>query len=332
MSIHQYNPNKRADSDYIEGSISYLQKGNKCRLLDGRRTPGFIENIDYESGMFKWRITDFEDKDNHWDVPFEKVTSYQFDNICTPLSTEETKRIQTIITELDQPLTILSSEESYQITERKIEELKLEAVVWLNSNSTFLASEEILDFSSNIGSERLANDLIQYMRQHKLEELESKTADYIVLNPNSGEWIKGMSIMLAEMGIVSFVGKGIRTKDIFTGIGTKSLRKAYLLHRLAFLRAVFSILNIKHIPLYRGMCSEVEWRKSNNTLMSFTFNNSVAKSFSGFDGDDRFRNAYFLKATVPMSKIFMTYLETHQMNERYKEAEALLFNTLNITI
>lgn len=330
MSIHQYNSNKRPDSEFVKGDLPYLKLGNICRLLDGRRTPGSIENIDYDSGMFRWRITDFEDKGNHWDVPFEKISSYQFDKNSIPLSREETDIIRNIISKYDQPLTIICNDTAYQITEKKIENLESDAIKWLKDNSSFLSTGETLNFKTNIGSDKLADDFINYMEKYKLVQHEIKTADYIVLNPNSGEWIKGMSIVLAEMGLVDYHGKVTRTKDIFTGIGSKNLRESYILHRLAFIRAVFSIMNIESIPLYRGMCSEVDWRKSKSTFVSFTFDNVVAKSFSGFDGEDRFKNAYLVKSNVPTTKIFMTYLETKQMNERYKEAEALLFNTLNI--
>lgn len=330
MSVHQYNPNRKPDSDFIKGDITFLCEGNKCRLLDGRRTPGYIEDVDYESGLFKWTITDFEDKGNHWIVPFENVKNYQFEKDSNLLSSDEKSKVQDIITEYDQPLTIRANDEHFKATEGKIELLKVDAIQWLKDNSTFLSSGEKLDYKADTGSEKLSHDLIQYLKEHELEEHETITADLIVLNPNSGEWIKGMSILLAEMGLVSFHGKVTRTKDIFTGLGAKDLREKYILHRLAFIRALFSLLAIEDVPLYRGMCSEFDWRASKKTFVSFTFNDTIAKSFSGFE-DDQFRNAYFVKSAVPISKIFMTYLETSQMNERYKESEALLFNTLNIT-
>jgi len=332
MSIHQHNPSKKPDSEFIKGNISFLKEGNVCRLLDGRRTPGFIEKINYESGMFRWRITDFEDKDNYWDLPFEKVTSYQFEKTCIPLSESDTELINEIILKYNQPLNILCDEEDFMKTNDKINHLKTDITHWLKSKSKFIASGESLDFNSNIGPSMLSDDLVRYMKEQGLDQLELKTADTIVLNPNSGEWIKGMSIVLAELGLVSYHGKIQRTKDIFSGIGSKDLRESYILHRLAFIRGLFDLLEITHVPLYRGMCSEVEWRESKNTFVSFTFDSNVANSFSGFEGDNNFRNAYLIKSTVDISKLFMSYLETKQMNERYKEAEALLFNNLKIII
>jgi len=43
MGIHESNANSLPDSDFVKGDIKYLVKENKCRLLDGRRTPGYIE-------------------------------------------------------------------------------------------------------------------------------------------------------------------------------------------------------------------------------------------------------------------------------------------------
>lgn len=330
MSIHQNNPNKRPDSDFIPGDVSFLCAGNKCRLLDGRRTPGCIETVDFESGMFKWRILDFEDKGNYWEIPFEGIDSYQFEKTSNQLSTDECKRVKLIIEKYKQPLTIVVDENKRQTTEQELKKLEADVVQWLNENSDFVASDERLDFSSNIGPKDLIDAFLRYMKDMGLGEMETRTANQIVLNPGSGEWIKGMAIVLAELGLVSFHGKITRTKDVFLGQGTRENREKYLLHRLAFLRALFHHLNLTEVPLYRGMCSEGDWRKSQKTFVSFTFSNTVAKSFTDLDGESSIKSAYFLKATVPVTKLFMTYLETRQMNERYKEAEALLLNTLDI--
>jgi hypothetical protein len=80
MSIHESNANSLPDSDFVKGDIKYLVKQNKCRLLDGRRTPGYIEDYFVDSAMFRWRITDFEDKGGYWDVPAENISSYQILN------------------------------------------------------------------------------------------------------------------------------------------------------------------------------------------------------------------------------------------------------------
>ena len=78
MEIHKFNKNMLPDSVFVQGSVKYLVTGNKCRLLDIRRTPGIIEDYFENSAMFRWRITDFEDKGKYWDIPAEDIIRYQF--------------------------------------------------------------------------------------------------------------------------------------------------------------------------------------------------------------------------------------------------------------
>ena len=79
MSIHQYDDKMRPDQEFITGDLSFLVEGNHGRLLDGRRTTGFIEKYDPASAMFKWRITKYEDKGTYWDMPAEAVKNFQFE-------------------------------------------------------------------------------------------------------------------------------------------------------------------------------------------------------------------------------------------------------------
>jgi hypothetical protein len=171
------------------------------------------------------------------------------------------------------------------------------------------------------------------MESQHIEHLEQKTADIVVMNPYSGEWIKGMRVAFAEMGLVDYHDKIPRTKDIFTGVGSKALRRKYILHRLSFIRAYFELLGISEIVLFRGMSSTKEWGPvRQRSLVSFTFNKKVAESFANFGKPKDFKHAYLLKRTIPVEKLFMSYLETEAMNRQYKEAEALIFYNKNDAI
>jgi hypothetical protein len=166
--------------------------------------------------------------------------------------------------------------------------------------------------------------MIQYMASLNLGELEKKTAENIVLNPYSGEWVKGMQIILAEMGLADYKGKAPRTRDIFAGLGAKYKRRNYLIRRLAFVRAYFHLSGIREVVLYRGMSTEQGWRQASRTFLSCTFSLEVAESFCHFEREGKFRHSYLLKNTFPVERLFMTYLETKAMNQQYKEAEALV--------
>ncbi len=332
MGVHQFDENMKPDSEFISGDMSFLVEGNKCRLLDGRRTSGFIEKIFKDEGMFRWRITKYEDSGKHWDLPIEKIIGYQFEKDSKRLGDEEVQEINELVKKYDKSIYIeakeinkIESEEEIQKTQKYIEK-------WLTDNSLFIKEKVQLDFSSRVGSKLLAKDLMNYMEHIGMIDEEIRTAETYVLNPSSGEWIKGMKIVLAEMGLVSYQGKDTRTKDVFQGLGSKDNRRKYLINRLAFVRAYFNLLDIKEVELYRGMGSEVDWKEVPRSFLSCTFNFEVGSSFSSLNRDSKCRSAYLIKLTCPVEKLFMTYLETEGMNRQYEEAEGLIIYDEKLSI
>lgn len=324
MDIHEYDNNMKSDEEFIKGDICFLVEGNRCRLLDGRRTTGIIEKYFEDSAMFRWKITKYEDKDKYWDLPAEDINNFQFEKDSYKLSEKQVEYMQENIESYQETINIEARQSDRDNTEEEIEKNKLSIIKWLEDKSIFIKSQDKIDFSSREGSNLLAKDIKNYMKSVRLEEEEKITADTMVLNPNSGEWIKGMNITLAEMGLVSFRGKIPRTKYIFEGIGNKENRRRYIINRLAFIRAYFSMLKIKEVILYRGMSSEKHWKEVLRTFLPCTFSLEVGKEFSDFDKESKYRISYLVKMTVPVEKLFMTYLETEAMNRQYKEAEALL--------
>ena len=47
-------------------------------------------------------------------------------------------------------------------------------------------------------------------------------------------------------------------------------------------------------------------------------------AFASINDDSAYRSAYFVKFMYPITNLFMTYFETEQFNERYKEQEAII--------
>ena len=332
MSTHEYDDNMRADNEFIKGDLSFLVKGNKCRLLDGRRTTGYIEKYDEDSAMFRWKITKYEDKGKHWDLPAESVTKFQFEKESEQLSDNEVNIIKEKIKKYKENLYIKAKESEKIKTEAVIAEREKEIKKWLKDNSMFFKSNKKLNFDSKEGPSSLTEDLTEYMKLKGLYDIERKTAETMVLNPKSGEWIRGMEIMLGEMGLVSYKGKIPRTKGIFTGLGSKNKRYKYLVHRLAFVRAYFNLLKIKEIVIYRGMSNEKDWKVIPRTFLYCTLSYDVAKDFSDFNRESKYRTSYIIKMTCSVKKLFMTYIETQALNRQYKEAEAILLYDRKITI
>lgn len=324
MPIHQQSSDHHPDSDFIPGELAHLVPGNRCRLLDGRRTPGVIEAYHPQSATFSWRITDFEDEGKTWTLPAEDVRRFQFDPDGKRLDEGVVRDIEDRVDYFQQPLVIEADPAVRAVTERAVIYITGGAKSWLSKHSRFFNQGGSIDLDARQGPADLAHDLLRYMEEQELRDLEERTAENIVLNPRSGELVKGMLIVLAEMGLADFRGTIPRTPDIFQGETSKSDRKRYLAHRLAFVRAYFQLLGWDEVVLYRGMSTEGSWEERPRSFLSCTFNLEVARAFAAFERENPYRHAYLAKFTVPVEQLWMTYLESAAMNRQYKEAEALV--------
>lgn len=332
MSIHQSDPERKPDSLFCPGKLAYLVPGNKGRLLDGRRTPGYVEKVWPERAMFRWHITKFEDAGSYWDLPAEYVERFQFEPAAVEMEERELKEIKEKVRYFSRPLIRDIDPVRREKEQKEISTRQKKTEKWLKNNSGFFSRENQLNLSARKGPQALARDLKKFMQEKGFAEAEEKTAENMVLNPFSGEWIKGMSIVAAEMGLTRFRGKIPRTSDIFSGMGNKEFREDYLRERNGFIRAFFSLTGRGEVPLYRGMATEGDWMRKDRSFLSCTFNLEVGKSFCGMQKEENYRQFYLVKLTVPVGKIFMSYLETEAMNRQYLEAEAQIFYDYSIEI
>jgi hypothetical protein len=60
-----------------------------------------------------------------------------------------------------------------------------------------------------------------------LAEQERLASEVYVLIPHSGEWIKGMKFVLAEMGLKKFSGSIVRDGNPFLGLGDRRYRRSF---------------------------------------------------------------------------------------------------------
>lgn len=273
---------------------------------------------------------DFEDKGKCWDLPAEEIMRFQFTRDSKRLDNRTVSDITSAANRYQSIISIEATASERERTEKEIEAAEQEVVKWLEAHSTFFQNKEGLNYKERLnlnsrhGSETLARDLASYMATNGLAEMESRTAEAFVLNPNSGEWIKRMAMVLAEMGLVSYQDKVPRTADIFEGPGAKENRRRYLVSRMAFVRAYFHLLGLHEVVLYRGMSTERDLAVRPRTFLSCTFSLKVARSMADFERDGKYRNSYLFKGAFPVKRLSMTYLETEAMNRQYKEAEALV--------
>lgn len=135
-----------------------------------------------------------------------------------------------------------------------------------------------------------------------------------------------MKIVMAELGLIGYQGTIPRKPDVFSGLGTKELRRDYILARCGFLQALFHRTGLEEVPLYRGMASESDFFETPSSLLSATFSPKTALEFASLpDSPESVRSSYCVKFTCPVSSLFMTFLETRQLNEKHQEQEAILF-------
>lgn len=324
MSIYQDNPDAAPDSDFENGELRHLVSGNSGRLLDARRTPIRIVEIKFGTGMFLLEILDFEDQGAVWAMPFEEVERFQFHLASTVASDAQLQCILDAVEKFDRPLMIDCDEASRQLYAAELVEQRKEAKEWLAANSTFFRTgRQSHDPNTREGEPLLFLELKEFMRLKGLEAIEQEFAAQFVSNPFSGELVKGHRITLAKMGLVSYVGKVVRDPGIFEAPWNEVSRRAHILARLAFVHEMFSAMGCRTVVLYRGISTEASLDEhSNNSFVSTTFNREVAMSH--FDAGAVERTAALYRQAVPIERLFMTYLETQQMNGSFKEAEAIL--------
>lgn len=289
-----------------------------------------IQATDFDGGFFRWQITDFEDKGKYWDVPIEDVAQYQFAKNSKVLGDEGVDKLVQLARRYAQALIITPTshqQESFQIEVKKVSDI---ARNWLLNKSTFFSTHQLFDFQNARGSHHLSVDLLQFLDELGLSELERKTAETYVLNPQSGEWMKGIQIAAAEAGMKEFKGTVVRTKDLFTGIGAKENRIKYIQSRIGFVVAMFDLMGRKEVVLYRGMATEGVWSSGKQKFFSsWTFSKKVADAFARLEPNDHSSNSYLIKRTIPTNKLFMTYIETKEMNAQYEEVEAIVVHDHN---
>jgi hypothetical protein len=323
--VYQFNPDMPPDACFHPGDLKYVVPGNEGRLLDPRRTPVRVLEVKPVSGFFVVEILDFEDKGGRWELPLECVDRCQFAQGSAEARKADVARYTEIIASLDRPLEIPADPSRQSVSDATIASLRAHVGAWLERESTFLKSGASLDFAGRTGNPHLWTDLKRYMTEENLWDVEEAFADHYVRSFNFGELLKGHGIVLAELGLVSFEGKQVRDPDLFAGPWSRQRRANHILHRLAFVRELFGCLGHSSLVLYRGFsCQGQPEDRGHASFLSATFSLEVAMSH--FNERDRASTGVLVRQPVPIERIFMSFLETVQLNQSYKEAEAVLLH------
>ncbi|MHC4319848.1 MAG: hypothetical protein ACYS1B_15085, partial [Planctomycetota bacterium] len=319
MSIYQSAPDPVPDSEFEAGELRHLVAGNVGRLLDPRRTPIAVVDIRPRVGLFVVRLEAFEDKGACWEIPFEEVDRYQFALGSPRASSGDVARFRDAVTRFDRPLVIACPADAKARAAARLGEARRSAAEWLADHSSFFAADARLpDPATRQGDPRLWKDLDAYMAAQDLADMEDAFARRYVSNPYSGELVKGHRIVIAELGLVAYEGKVIRDPGLFDGPWSGRRRAEHVLARLGFVHAVLARAGCERVVLYRGLSTEGPLRPpENRTFVSATFSRDVAMSH--FEAGSALASRVLVQQAVPAERVFMTYLETAQMNEQFRE-------------
>lgn len=104
----------------------------------------------------------------------------------------------------------------------------------------------------------------------------------------------------------------------------------HIVRRIAWVRALYRELGVDSVLVYRGIhCAGVPTRPINRTFVSTTTAVTVAESLACFREPTNvnkpgLRIGVLMSQAAALERLFMTYMETAQMNSPYRESEVVL--------
>jgi hypothetical protein len=318
--IYASDPNSAPDTDFAAGDLRHLVAGNHGRLLDQRRTPVTVVAVRPEVGAFVVEIGAFEDAGARWELPLATVSRFQFARDGAVASPDAVAELTRAVARLDRELVIECDPSARQVTERRIEAVRQA----IRKRMAELAPVDLTrHIVARTGDSALYEVLDRIMGEHGVAELDRRFAAVFVSNPGSGELVKGHAIVLAELGLCRYHGMVVRDPDLFGQPWTRARRADHIVVRLAFQRELWSSWDRPTVTLYRGAAVEGPLpAPARSSFVSATLSREVATAH--FDGGPTTRTAVLWRQDVPVERLFMTFLETPAMNERFREAEAVL--------
>ena len=320
--IYASDPNAAPDSEFWPGDLRHLVVGNRGRLLDARRTPITITAVDSARGSFEVEIGAFEDAGARWDLSLEDIGRFQFARAGgVGASDALVSELERARFRFDRELVVDCDAAVRSRTLGEIEVRRGRVRERIGSLGRVELSPRI---DAREGDARLFDVLDEVMADHGVADLEQRFAATFVSNPSSGEFVKGHAIVLAELGLCPYRGKVVRSPDLFAGPWSKPRRAEHLIARVAFTWELWSsAVDGDSVILYRGAAVDGPLPEpSPASFVSATFSREVAAAH--FDGGPSTQTAVLWRQRLAVERLLMTFLETREMNRRFKEAEAVL--------
>jgi len=320
--VYAADPDGAPDSEFEPGALRHLVPGNSGRLLDARRTPITITAVHPTRGAFELEIGAFEDAGARWELPLDQVERFQFARGAQLAGAGNVAELARAVERFDRELTMDCDPAARREALMRIADEQA-ALRERLSDEAAGAVDLARCIDQRSGVERLFGLLEEVMADYGVAELERRFSTTFVSNPASGEVVKGHAIVLAELGLCPYRGKIVRDPGVFEGAGNRERRAEHLVARLAFAYELWSAIGEDTVTLYRGAAVEGQLSEpSPPSFVSATFSHDVAAAH--FEGGPTTRTAVMWRQRVPVARLLLTFLETREMNARFREAEAVL--------
>lgn len=321
-SIYESNPERAPDTEFIAGELGYLVAGNSGRLLDTRRTPITVTDVNPDLGAFEVEIQAFEDGGARWQLSLNDVGHFQFARDASPASPDVLSQLEDARARFARTERIECDPAARQTTARRLADERSGVRDWLARHSP-----PPVDLASLIerrtGESATIALLDSFLVERGLDELDHAFSKTFVSNPRSGELVKGHAIVLAELGLCPYYGPIVRDPELFQEPWSRARRADHIIARLAFVQELWATWKHETVTLYRGAAVEGPLpAREQASFVSATFSREVAAEH--FEGGPTTQTAVMWRQRIPVGRLFMTFLETSELSGRFKEAEALL--------
>lgn len=323
--VYESNPDPEPDSAFVPGDLAHLVVGNHGRQLDARRTPIAITAVAPEVGAFEVELRAFEDAGARWRLALEEVGRFQFAAGAARARPAAVAELERALARFDRPLAMAADPAARVATLERVRRERDAVRAWRAERGTRGRIE--LDLAECVaaraGDVRWQALLVERLGALRLDDLERELAATVVSNPASGELVKGHAIVLAELGLCPYEGKVVRDPAVLEGAWSRERRAEHVVARLAFVQEMLATAGHDTVTLYRGAAVDGPLPAPRpRSIVSATFSREVAEAH--FEGGSSTQVAVLWRQAVPIERVLMTFVETAEMNARYREAEAVL--------
>jgi hypothetical protein len=324
MAVYESDPEMDDDSGFVAGELSHLLPGSRARLLDARRTPVTVVDVDGARGSFSVQVDAFEDRGARWELGLEEVDRFQFPD-DTPLAAPDVVAgLRAARARFDRELAIDVDLRARAATTEAVVNEQANAHGFLMETGVIRGIDPLENYvERRRGEPQLMTVLESYLAERGLLELDRAFAHALVSNPNSGELVKGHAMVLAHLGLTPYRGRLLRDPEAMRAPWSYSARRRHIIARLAFMRALAAAWGLTTVELYRAAAADGPLRMRHGAaFVSATFSCDVAQAH--FRGGPSTVAAAIWRQRIPVDRLFMTFLETAAHNQRFLEAEAVL--------